>query len=321
MLDLFLAVCCSLAIGMIFKYAGRRQLDRATLLTVNYAAAVALALVLLMLGGREVTGGLTPDAAMIVLSVVTGALLIAGFFVLALATDIAGMSLAIGVMRVSVVIPFLMSWIIWDEAPTVAQLVGLLLASVAFFLIAWRRRPEPESSSALAMTSGPPAAAEHPRIARAADPPETQELEVNARVFGVLMLVFLAGGAVDVSMKAFEESFGAQNSRVLFLLLAFGIAFLIGLIVVLWRGARYGHWPTSATVGWGVVLGLINYGSLEFILRAINQLPGTFVFPVNNIAIVLLAAVLGVWVWGERLTRANRIGLGLAVVALLLLNL
>jgi drug/metabolite transporter (DMT)-like permease len=144
---------------------------------------------------------------------------------------------------------------------------------------------------------------------------------MNARVFGVLMLVFLAGGAVDVSMKAFEESFGARNSRVLFLLLAFGIAFLIGLTVVLWRGVRQGRWPTAATVGWGVVLGLINYGSLEFILRAINQLPGTFVFPVNNIAIVLLAAALGVWVWGERLTRLNRIGLGLAVVALLLLNL
>lgn len=321
MLDLFLAVCCSLAIGMLFKHAGRQRLDRTALLTVNYAAAVALALVLLMLGGREVAGGLTPDAALIALSVVTGALLIAGFFVLSLATDIAGMSLAIGVMRVSVVIPFLMSWIIWDEVPTAAQLVGLMVAGVAFFLIAWRSRPEPEADAALAVTSGPAAATERTRVARAAGPPATQALEMNARVFGVLMLVFLAGGAVDVSMKAFEESFGARNSRVLFLLLAFGIAFLIGLTVVLWRGVRQGRWPTAATVGWGVVLGLINYGSLEFILRAINQLPGTFVFPVNNIAIVLLAAALGVWVWGERLTRLNRIGLGLAVVALLLLNL
>lgn len=321
MLDLFLAVCCSLAIGMLFKHAGRQRLDRTALLTVNYAAAVALALVLLMLGGREVADGLTPDVALIALSVVTGALLIAGFFVLSLATDIAGMSLAIGVMRVSVVIPFLMSWVIWDEVPTAAQLVGLMLAGVAFFLIAWRRRPEPEADSALAVTSGPTAVAERTRVARAAESPEAQAMEMNARVFGVLMLVFLAGGAVDVSMKAFEESFGARNSRVLFLLLAFGIAFLIGLTVVLWRGVRHSRWPTAATVGWGVVLGLINYGSLEFILRAINQLPGTFVFPVNNIAIVLLAAALGVWVWGERLTRLNRIGLGLAVVALLLLNL
>lgn len=316
MLDLFLAVCCSLAIGMIFKHAGRQRLDRTALLTVNYAAAVGLALALLMLGGREVTEGLTPDAALIALSVATGALLIAGFFVLSLATDIAGMSLAIGVMRVSVVIPFLTSWVIWDEVPSVAQLGGLMLAGAAFFLIAWRRRPEPESRSERVVPAGGAATAGPP-----AQPLEQQELEVSWRVFGVLILVFLAGGAVDVSMKAFEESFGAQNSRVLFLLLAFGIAFLIGLAIVLWRGTRHDRWPTAATVRWGVVLGLINYGSLEFILRAIDQLPGTFVFPVNNIAIVLLAAALGVWVWGERLTRLNRIGLGLAVVALLLLNL
>jgi len=318
MLALVLAVCCSLAIGMIFKHTGRQRLDRTALLTVNYAAAVAVAAMLLTLGTREVAGGLTADPALMALSVVTGALLIFGFFVLSLATDVAGMSLAIGVMRVSVVIPFLMSWIIWNEVPSVAQMVGLVVAGVAFFLIARRKRPAPESRPELATASGAAATAAH---GRPGVEPGGAASEVSVRAFGVLALVFLAGGAVDLSMKAFEESFGAQNSRVLFLLLAFGIAFLIGLAVVLWRGVRHGQWPTSATVGWGVVLGVINYGSLEFILRAIEQLPGTFVFPVNNIAIVLLAAVLGVVVWGEQLTRLNRIGLGLAVVALLLLNL
>jgi multidrug transporter EmrE-like cation transporter len=107
----------------------------------------------------------------------------------------------------------------------------------------------------------------------------------------------------------------------LFLLLAFGIAFLIGAAVVLWRGVRRGIWPDRRTIGWGLLLGVINYGSLEFILRAIERLPGTVVFPVNNIAIVLLAAVLGITVWDEHLSRLNRIGLGCAVVALVLLNL
>lgn len=320
MIYLVLAVCCSLAIGMIFKYTGRQQMDRTALLTVNYAAAVGVAGALLALGGRTVSGGLTADAALVTLAVVTGALLIFGFFVLSLATDVAGMSLAIGVMRVSVVIPFLMSWIIWDEAPTAAQVAGLVLASAAFFLIARRHRPVPSPERATATAA---ATAGGPAMPSATAPPVTDADDEGAswRVFGVLALVFLSGGAVDVTMKTFEEGFGAQNSRVLFLLLAFGIAFLIGLSVVLWRGLRRGTWLTHTTVGCGVLLGVINYGSLEFILRAIEQLPGTFVFPVNNIAIVLLAALLGVTVWGEQLSRTNRVGLALAVVALLLLNL
>ena len=315
MLFLVLAVGCSLAIGMIFKYTGRERMDRVTLLTVNYAAAVATAGVLLAVGGRTMSAGLTWSPSLLGLAIGTGALLIAGFFVLMLATDVAGMSLAIGVMRVSVVIPFLASWIIWNEVPTMAQGAGMGVAAASFFLIA--HRPS-EPLPVLAGSTGPPEAAVSERASTG--PSSTPASSSSLKVLGVLALTFASGGAVDVSMKTFQEVFGAANSRVLFLLLAFGVSFLIGAAIVLVRGLRSGDWPEARTVVWGLGLGVINYGSLEFILRAIEQLPGTFVFPANNIAIVILAAVLGVTVWKETLTRPNRIGLGMAVVALLLLN-
>ena len=318
MIALFLAVCCTVAIGMIFKHAGRQGMDRTALLTVNYAAAVSVAGMLMAVGGRSAQAGLTFDPGLAVLAVVTGALLIFGFFILSVATDEAGMALAIGVMRVAVVIPFVASWLVWNEVPTPAQGVGLVLAGAAFFMIAWRQRaqpaPAPELTAAPASVPGTAGAA--PPVP---EPPETPS--ANLRVLGILAVLFVSGGAVDVSMKAFEEGFGATNSRVLFLLLAFGVAFLIGLVVVLWNGWRKGDWPAPTTIRWGIGLGVINYGSLEFILRAIEQLPGTFVFPVNNIAIVILAALVGVYWWGEHLSRINRMGIGVAAVALLLLNL
>jgi hypothetical protein len=52
----------------------------------------------------------------------------------------------------------------------------------------------------------------------------------------------------------------------------------------------------------------------------VEALPAPFVFPANSIAIVLGGAALGVLVWGERLSRANRLGLAAAAVALLLLG-
>jgi drug/metabolite transporter (DMT)-like permease len=301
-------------------------MDRVTLLTVNYAAAVGVAGVLLGLGGRVASAGLTWSPTLLGLSVGTGVLLIAGFFVLMLATDIAGMSLAIGVMRVSVVIPFLASWLVWNEVPTVPQGAGLVVAGAAFFLIAWQS-PAQKAVLAEASSGAPPKASSGTAPASseasraASSPARVLKTTPTARVFGVLALTFVMGGAVDVAMKAFEESFGASNSRVLFLLLAFGVAFLIGATIVITRGVRTGQWPEPRTAAWGVGLGVINYGSLEFILRAIEVLPGTFVFPANNIAIVILAAALGVAVWNETLSRPNRVGLGLAVLALLLLSL
>lgn len=309
MVALAFAVVCSVTIGMIFKYAGQRQMDRTALLTVNYAAAVGVAVVLLLLGGREVETGLTLSSGLVALGVGTGVLLIAGFFALAWATEVAGMSLAIGVMRVSVVVPFLASWWVWSEVPTAAQGIGMGLAMGAFFLLAHRRSaPEPVPAGG---ASAPDASASFVPTGAS----------VDWHAAGVLALTFCLGGAVDVSMKTFEEGFGAENSRVLFLLMAFGVAFLVGAVIVFRRGVQRGEWPAGPTIVWGVLLGIVNYGSLEFLLRAIRELPGPFVFPTNNIAIMTLAALLGVTVWGEHLSRANRIGLVLAGVALLLLGL
>jgi drug/metabolite transporter (DMT)-like permease len=309
MIFLACAVVCSVTIGVIFKHAGQLRLDRTALLTVNYAAAVGVAGVLLGIGGRSVEEGLTLSPALLALGIGTGVVLIVGFFALAWATEVAGMSLAIGVMRVSVVVPFLASWLVWEEVPTGAQGVGMVLAAGAFFLLAHRRSsPEPVPAAAGPSSGSAPTA---PAAASS----------VDWRAAGVLALTFCLGGAVDVSMKTFEEGFGVGNSRVLFLMLAFGVAFLVGAGAVLRRGVQRGVWPTSQTIGWGVVLGVVNYGSLEFLLRAIEALPGPFVFPVNNIAIMTLAALLGVTVWGERLSRPNKIGLGLAGLALLLLGI
>jgi drug/metabolite transporter (DMT)-like permease len=308
MINLVFAVVCSVAIGMIFKHTGPLEdIDRTALLTINYAAAVGVAGLLIGMGGRSVEGSLGLSPGLLALGAGTGALLIAGFFLLAYATDVAGMSLAIGVMRVSVVIPFLASWLVWGEVPSVAQGVGMVLAAAAFFLIARKeRRPEP-----VPVAAAPAGGADvHDLVS-----------DVDWHAFGVLALTFCMGGAVDLSMKTFEEGFGATNSRVLFLLLAFGGAFLIGAVMVGKRALREGEWPGARTVGWGVLLGVVNYGSLEFILRAIAVLPGPFVFPANNIAIMVLAAVLGVYFWNEHLSRANRIGIGLAIIALVMLRL
>jgi drug/metabolite transporter (DMT)-like permease len=300
MIFLVLAVCCSLTIGMIFKHAGRAGMDRLSLLTVNYFfAAVTAAIVLWVL---EVDAArLQVSPALAGLGLGTGVLFICSFFLLALATSVAGMSLAIGVMRVSVVIPFLASWWLWGEVPTVLQGIGLVVAGGAFFMISRRDMPGA-------------------RIAPAAADPTITASPDGARVMGILALLFLVGGTVDTSLKAFGEMFAAETSLRMFLLIVFVVAFLVGLPFVVRRGVR-GIRLTRAEVGWGAFLGLVNYGSTEFFLHAIDRLSGPFVFPANHISLVVGAALLGVLVWGERLSRLNWLGIFFAAFALLLLSL
>lgn len=299
MLFLALAVACSLAIAVVFKVAERRDLDRTALLTVNYLAGAVLAI---GLQGIDPPSGLS--GGLVALGVGQGVLFIAGFWLFSLAIREAGMGLAAGVMRLSVVVPFLASWWIWGEAPTAWQLVGLAFAGAAFFLVA---RPAAEPPGKL----GPPAEG------------DDTVPEAPARSVGVLALLFLSGGLVDVNMKVFRESFsvaaGGSTPISTFLVFVFGVAFLVGAVAVAITGVRTGRWPSRAAWAWGIGLGIVNYYSAEFLLRALERLDGTVAFPANSVAIVFGAALLGRVVWQERLSPANLAGLGLAAAALVLL--
>lgn len=297
MLWLAFAVSCSLAIAMIFKHGERSGLDRTALLTVNYGVAFVVSVLLL---GRE-AGGFEASGGVLTLGIVLGALFIGGFYLFSYAIREVGMGLATGVMRLSVAIPFFVSWLVWGDEAGTLQLLGLAIAGVAFFLIARPAakpgRPDPNPSA-----------------------PDGAETHSGLKAVLVLGLLFLSGGLVDVSMKAFGTLYAETTSQTLFLLFVFGVAFLIGAVVVIGSGLRTGHWPRRAAYGWGTVLGLVNYGSADFLLRALADLPGTFVFPANSIAIVMGATLLGIVVWQERLTLANWVGIGAAAVALGLLS-
>lgn len=299
MVFLALAVVCSTAIAVLFKLTEGRM-DRIALLTVNYLVAFLFAIGVLWSEGAG--AGLRPAPDLLALGVGVGVLFIAGFALFSFAIGVAGLSLATGALRLSVAVPFLASWLIWGEEPTGGQLAGLLLAGVAFVLIALR--PRAETAADLVPAGDVPVA------------PSRGPLYV-AVVLGVL---FVAGGMVDTSFKAFEELFAETTSRALFMLFVFGVACVIGTAFVLRRRVREGVWPKREVIGWGIALGLVNYGSVEFMLLALGSLPGTVVFPANNVAVVALATILGVAIWRERLTPTNWSGLAAAAVALFLLS-
>ena len=280
---------------MIFKVASRAGFDRISLITANYGTAFLLSAVVFSSGDPS----LNVSVGFVMLGVVSGVLFIGGFFMQALATAVAGMSLATSVMRLSVVIPFLASWGIWDDIPSGPQIVGLTFGGAAFFLVSRGR--------------GPTAAVRAEPVGSARDAADHSP----SRVFLVLALLFLAGGAVDTMMKTFGEVYAGEYENALFMTLVFGVAFVTGAFIIAFR--RQGR-PRARAVGWGILLGAVNFASVEFILRAIAELSGTFVFPANNIALVIGGALLGVSVWKEQLSALNWLGIAFATIALVLLN-
>jgi len=136
------------------------------------------------------------------------------------------------------------------------------------------------------------------------------------RVAPVLLLLFVLFGGISATMKWFATVHPAfPESR--FLALVFGAALVCGGLVVAWKKRRV----SGAAVGVGLILGIPNYYSSFFLVRALERMPAFVVFPVVDTGVIVLSAIAGALVFRERPDRHRLACMGLAVLALVLLGL
>jgi drug/metabolite transporter (DMT)-like permease len=281
-LYLALSIACSIGTAALLKVVEARSLKRMPTLAVNYAAGFLLAFALARGAVLELSSGA------LMLGCATGALFLAGYFVFGAAIRQAGVGLATGIMRLSVVVPVLGAWLLYGEAPTGYQITGLAIAAGAFLLLAHR--------------------------ADSANGPE----DSGANAALVLLLLFIAGGCSDLAMKVFARTFGSSVEEPAFLVIVFGVAATLAALLVTTSGGGRPHVGRSEVLI-GAAIGVINYGSADFIIRAATAMPAAVVFPTLAITVLAATAILGRVVWEERLSGVNLAGLILAAIALALL--
>ena len=133
---------------------------------------------------------------------------------------------------------------------------------------------------------------------------------------GGLLLLLVCSGLTDSLAKVFE----AVGSRALdgwFLLLTFLVALAACLGLMVWKRERLG-WRE---VLYGCLVGVPNYGSMFFLLRALTQLPAVLVYPTYSAGAILAISLIGVAAFRERPGRRQWAGLTMILAALVLLNL
>jgi drug/metabolite transporter (DMT)-like permease len=69
----------------------------------------------------------------------------------------------------------------------------------------------------------------------------------------------------------------------------------------------------------GFVLGVPNFFSIYFLLAALNQGEGSVIAPIVNVGIIITATIMGWIIFKEKLNTRQSIGVGIAVIAILLI--
>ncbi len=279
MLYLILSILCSAALSVVMRLSEGKVTYKLPMLATNYVICFMMSW---GLGGFPTlipnVDGIQRTFAM---GVFNGC-----FYMLALVVGQYCISKS-GVILSSVfskigglVIPLIVSTLVFSEIPTVYQFIGFILS--LFAIVALNYRKENESSVTIQWS---------------------------------LLALFLTEGCAGIMAKVFREE-GRLELEYHFLLYTFLIAFLLCGIRILIKKERFG----LQEVLYGIAIGVPNFLASRFLLKALVYIPAVVAYPVRSVATIGVIAVAGLTFFHERLRKLQWIAMGVIVVALILLS-
>ncbi len=131
-----------------------------------------------------------------------------------------------------------------------------------------------------------------------------------------LLALLVLSGLAEFSNKVYEWR-GALEHRALFLLAVFGTAFCCAAAAVATRRRPFG-WREGLA---GLAVGVPNFFSSYFLIRALAGLPAAAVFPAFGAGTIVVLSLTGALFFGERIGRRDAAVLVLAAAGVALLGL
>lgn len=279
MLFLITAIICSSGVALTLRYSGKHEKSSHMTLTANYVVSALLCLVFMT---EKKLVPVTPDMRIaLYLGLINGALYLVTLIINRVNIEKNGTPLTASFSHLGVLIPTLLSIIVFGDQPNGLQWFGVFMAVTAIIII---------------------------------NLPTTNEKRIPFPIG--LILLFVGGGCADMMSKVFEH-FKIPDCDSLFLFYTFFVALILCVIWGLFKKEPFAF----RDIIYGVVLGGFNYSSTMFLLKAVLVLPAFLVYPVYSVGVIVFINLVNRFFLKETITRRQYLGMALICVALVFLNL
>ncbi len=291
MIFLILSILSSAAIYVIFKYLDRFKIGTFNVIIINYITASILGI---LLTNTDVDIFPLIKNDWLPFSVIIGILFIMMFVVIAKSSQVVGIAVTTISNKMSVIIPIAGSIMIDPkDLLTNYKATGIILAILAVFLSVYRKR----------------------------------KVEFDPRNIYLPIILFLGMGLVDSIVKYAQQYHVADDVLPVFTVILFAMAAVAGIVTKLLRRTSFKELIQPKTIWWGIALGISNYGSLYFLIKALNYkdvlggtLDGSIVFGINNLGVIALSVIIGLIVFKEKFLKINWAGIILSLIAIYILS-
>ena len=284
MIYLIASILSSAAIYVVFRLAKDYACKLNLLITLNYLVASVLGFVVLLKFNFSL---FLTNNHWLPYGVALGVLFILMFYIIRNSAQKAGIAVTTLANKLSLVFPVFFSLYFFDEQITVLKYAGLFSALTAVLLTVYKKDVK----------------------------------RTNWTYFALPLALFVGSGITDSLIKYVQATQISVEQTTAYTTFVFFVAFICGLIISLLKTTVKSNPLHAPSWFFGLLLGLVNFGSLYFFINALNKsnLESSLVFALNNMWIVALSALLGAFLFKEKLNKFNIAGIALALLSLYIL--
>jgi len=286
---LYIIACIILTswLTIAFKLVGQLGLDTFQVIVFNYITC--------LITGSWINGSLPLhkgilNEAWLPWAILMGAAFISIFCLVGFTTQRLGVAIASVSFKLSLVIPFVFSIILYNESATIIKMAGIVMALVAVVLTCL------------------PAGREDTSPAK----------RMRGWVLVSPALLFLSSGLLDTTIKYVEQAFLNESNQDNYLSTAFGSAAAIGFLILIILIAIARKKFSLKSVIAGIAVGLPNYFSIWFMVKVLKAHTGnsSAIIPLLNMSVVVFSTVVAWVFFREKLSLINKIGIVLGLIAI-----
>ncbi len=288
MIYLVFAILSSASIAWLFKITEGGSYNRYRVTTANYGVAFFVSLImhvvtLLQTHSTFSLSSLHIDS-LLGIGVPAGFCFFLSFVFYQKSVKENGASLSGMFGKLGILLPMVVSVIIWHEIPSGIQSLGILLAVGAMVYVNYV-------------------------------PGQTAFNKSQKS----LIYLFLAGGMAEFSSKLFQKM-GEPSEKNLFLFVVFFVAFCLSLYKSRQSEVQSGSSLKKDLLAGGIV-GVPNLLSSVFLISALGQVPATIAFPIYSSGAIAVISLGSHVFFKEEIGRRSKWGLLMTMIAMILVNM
>ncbi len=284
------SILASTSITIIFKLFTSFKVDLFPAIVFNYFTAI--------LTGWVISGEFPLNETVVQSPTFPYALLMGVFFITSFlaqgrSIELFGITITAILQRMSLLMTVIFALIYFDESLSLSKILGLICAFLSIIFVNYK-------------------------------PSDKDQSKIIRSVFFWFLpfYVFFSSGVIEIILQYVELEVAGASADPQFISVIFCVAMIIGLVGLI-GGLISGkiNWSTKSMLA-GFCLGIPNYFSIYFIMRALGAgYEGSYFFPVNNVAIIALATLIAFVFFKEKLSKINIFGVLLALLAITLISI